>query len=172
MSITVTLSPARLSWSDFAPVAALSDGSGDQAATATSMTPLDNIRPIQIQGRFALPDLTLTVGLDRTNTQVVSSAPQTDYLLKHEQGHFDITVLTVRAMARELELLRTASVAALGQQLGIVRDRHQQRADALELRYDADTRNAGDTAAQQTWNDAIDAAMRGLGVMVLQGMPL
>jgi hypothetical protein len=172
MSVTVAVSPTQLSWTDFAPIDSLPDGSGDEAQTATTMPPLSGIQPVSVQGKFVLPDLTLKVGLDRTQTLVLRSAQQTPELLKHEQGHFDITVLTVRAMAKELEALKAGSPSTLGQQLTAILSKHQQRADMLEVKYDKETKGSRDQDAQKTWNQAIDAAMKGSGVSILQGMPL
>ena len=172
MSVTVTVSPLQLTWNDFLPVQSLPDASGDEAQTATTMPPLTGIQPVLAQGRFSLPNLTLTVGLDRTQTLVISTAQKTADLLKHEQGHFDITVLTVRALAKEMEQLKAGSPSALGQQLNTLLSKHQQRADMIEAKYDKETDHSRDQAAQKRWNDAIDAAMKGSGVSILQGMPL
>jgi predicted secreted Zn-dependent protease len=172
MSVTVVVSPTQLTWTDFAPVDSLPDGSGDEAQTATTMSPLTGIQPVSTQGKFSLPNLTLTVGLDRTQTLVVKTAQKTADLLKHEQGHFDITVLTVRAMAKEFEQLKAGSPPALGQQLNAVVSKHQQRANMIEVKYDKDTNGSRDQDAQKSWNQAIDAAMKGSGGSILQGMPL
>ncbi len=172
MSVTVSLSPTQLSWNDFLPVDSLPDGSGDDAQTATTMPELSGIRPVMAQGRFSLPDVTLSVTLDRTQTLVIKTAQKTADLLKHEQGHFDITVLTVRALAKELEQLKAGSPAALGQHMSAALSKHQQRADMLEKKYDHETENSRNQDSQKKWNDAIDSAMKGSGILILQGMPL
>lgn len=170
MSVRVVASPTLLAWTDFSPVNALPDGSGEDAQTATKMSPLSGIRPVSAQGSFSLPDLTLTVGLDRAQTLVVRTASKTDALLKHEQGHYDITVLTIRALGRELEQLSVDSPHALGQQVMDAVSKHQKRADALEQKYDDDTHGSRDQKAQDSWNQAIDATMKGKDVATLQGM--
>lgn len=172
MSVTVAVSPRQLSWNDFLPVDSLPDDSGDDAQTATEMPGLDNIRPVLGQGRFMLPSLTLTVGLDRSQTMVLKTANKTPELLKHERGHFDITVLTVRALAKEMEQMQAGSVDALGKILTSARRKHQQRANLLEKKYDGETGNSRNADAQKTWNNAIDAAMKGSGIATLQGMLL
>ena len=172
MSVTVSLSPTQLSWNDFLSVDSLPDSSGDEAQTATTMSELSGIRPVMAQGRFSLPNLTLTVGLDRTQTLVTKTAQKTADLLKHEQGHFDITVLTVRALAKELEQLHAGSPAALGQQMNAALSKHQQRANMLEGKYDKETDHSKDQDAQKKWNQAIESAMKGSGILILQGMPL
>jgi predicted secreted Zn-dependent protease len=103
---------------------------------------------------------------------VIKSSIKTADLLKHEQGHFDITVLTVRAFAKELEQLKAGSPAALGQQVNAALSKHQQRANMLEEKYDKETDHSRDQDAQKKWNQAIDSAMKGSGVLTLQGMPL
>lgn len=168
MSIRVLASPTLLAWSDFAPVKALPDGSPEDAQTSTQMTPLSGIRPVSAQGRFILPDLTLHVGLDRSQTLVVRTASKTDALLKHEQGHFDITVLTIRALASDLEQLSVDSPHELGQQVLDAVSKHQSRADALGQKYDDDTHGSRDQKAQDSWNQAIDTAMKGKDVSTLQ----
>jgi predicted secreted Zn-dependent protease len=136
------------------------------------MSPLSAIQPVLAQGRFSLPNLTLTVGLDSSQTLVVSTARKTADLLKHEQGHFDITVLTVRALARELEQIKADSIPALGRHVGAAVSKHQQRANMIEDKYDKETKNSRDQDAQKNWNQVIDAAMKGSGVTILQGLPL
>src|SRR5947199_5002337 len=91
MSITVAVSPTQLSWNDFLAVDSLPDGSGDDAQTATEMPGLNDIRPVLGHGKFSMPNLTLTVGLDRSQTMVLRTATKTAELLKHDQGHYDIT---------------------------------------------------------------------------------
>src|SRR5258708_25101242 len=172
MSVTVSVSPTQLSWTDFLPVDSLPDSSGDEAQTATTMPELSGIHPVLAQGRFSLPDVTLTVGLDRSQTMVIKTAQKTADLLKHEQGHFDITVLTVRAFAKELEQLKAGSPSALGQQMNAALSKHQQRANMLEEKYDKETDHSKDQDAQKKWNQAIDSAMKGSWVLILQGMPL
>jgi hypothetical protein len=172
MSVTVTVSPQKLTWNDFLSVQSLPDSSGDEAQTATTMPALSGIHPVLSHAKFSLPDVALTVGLDRSQTMVISTAQKTADLLKHEQGHFDITVLTVRALAKEMEQLKAGSPAALGQQLNALLSKHQQRANLIEEKYDKETDHSRDQDAQKTWNDAIDAAMKGTGVSILRGMHL
>ena len=172
MSVTVTTSPAQLSWNDFLPVDSLPDGSGDEAQTAATMSEMNGISPVLTNGKFVLPDLTLAVGLDRTQTMVIKTANKTADLLKHEQGHFDITVLTVRALAAELEQLKAGSVPSLGQHLNAARSKHQQRANMITEKYDKETENSRNQALQKTWNDAIDATMKASSTTILRGMPL
>jgi len=172
MGIRVVAAPVTLTWNDFRPVPVLPDQSDEDAQTATTLDRLSGIRPVSTQGGFSLPDLTLKVHLDRAQTMVVRTASKTQDLLKHEQGHYDITVLTVRALAREFEQLRADSPSALAQQLDRIRQLHQDRADALEKKYDNDTNHGTNQRQQDNWNNEIDAAMRSSQVSTLKSLPL
>jgi len=172
MSITVVASPVELTWNDFLPVNALPGSSKRQAQTVTQMLPLGQLHPVSANGRYSLPDLTLNVRPDRSQTKVVRTAQKTPELLKHEQGHYDVTVLAVRAMALELGQLKEHSASTLGRQMEAVRAKHQQRSKTMEDKYDTDTNHGENKPAQAVWNQAIEAAMRGLPVSELRGMPL
>ena len=100
---------------------------------------MTGIHAVAKNGVYSLPDLTLKVSLDRSQTMVIQTAHKTVDLRKHEQGHFDITVLTVKAMAAEWEQATASSNAGLGQQINASLQRHQQRASALTDKYDSDT---------------------------------
>jgi predicted secreted Zn-dependent protease len=172
MTVSVVAAPAQLSWSDFRPVGALPDGSGEEAQTSTEMPAMANIKVVASQGKYSLPDLKLMVGLKRSETLVVTSARKTADLLKHEQGHFDITVLTIRALAMELQRLTAPSAALLGQQVEALRQKHQRFADAIEEKYDDETEHSRNKAVQDKWNQAIRSALLTPGIVSLQGMPL
>jgi hypothetical protein len=172
MEIKVVAKPAQLSWSDFKTVDALPDGSGDEAQTATEMPAMDKIQVVFSNGKYSLPDLTLTVGLDRSGTMVIKTAQKTADLLKHEQGHFDITLLTVRALALELQRMKASSPNSLGQQVNAAIQKHQSFANAIEAKYDDETKNSKDKTAQDDWNKAITGALGASDVLSLKGMSL
>jgi hypothetical protein len=172
MAIRVEAIPNQLSWSDFQVVQTLPDNSGDDAQVAPLMPALSNIQVVVKGGVYSLPDLTLRLGLDRTQTMVVQSAQQTAYLLNHEQGHYDITKLTIRAMAGEMENVRATSAAELGRKVNDVLTRHQRLLDALTKKYDGDTKNSRDQTAQAAWDQAIRSALTRRNLASLQGLPL
>jgi hypothetical protein len=137
------------------------------------MAPIQNVLPQRTkEGRFRLPSLTLTVGLNRHNTMVLQKAKKTDELLKHEQGHFDILVLVTRALARELESLEAESAPDLGDLLQDARDRHSARADTIDAAYDTETEHSRKKQAQAKWDIAIAAALRDPKASKISGMEL
>jgi DNA anti-recombination protein RmuC len=133
---------------------------------------MKNIRPVANKGNYSLPDLELTVSLNRSETMVVRSAQKTADLLKHEQGHFDITVLSVRAFAIELQRLNAPSAASLAQQIDALRQKHQRFADAIEEKYDEETDGSRSKDVQDEWNKAIQGAMAAKNAVSLRSMPL
>jgi hypothetical protein len=172
MMIRVMAKPAQLTWSDFRPVDTLPDDPGEDAQTSTEMSEMKNIRPVSNKGTYSLPDLELTVGLKRSETVVVKSAQKTRDLLKHEQGHFDITVLSVRAFATELQRLNAPSAGALVQQIDALRQKHQRFADSITEKYDIETNHSRNKDLQDKWNIEIQGAMGAKNVVSLRGMPL
>jgi hypothetical protein len=172
MAIKVVAGPAQLSWSEVRSLEALPDGSGDEAQTATEMPAMDGIQVVFSNGKYSLPDLTLTVGLDRSETMVIKTAQKTTDLLKHEQGHFDITLLTVRALALELQRIKANSPNSLAQQVKAAIQKHQNSANSIEAKYDDETKNSKDKAAQDDWNKAIAGALGSPDVLSLKGMSL
>jgi hypothetical protein len=172
MTIRVMTKPTLLTWNDFRPVDVLPDGSGEEAQISSEMPAMQNIKPVENNGKYSLPDLELTVGLTRSETVVVKNARRTANLLKHEQGHFDITVLTIRVLAMELQRLNAASVASLAKQIEMLRQKHQRCADAIEEKYDVETNHSRNREVQNKWDRAIQGAMGAQNVTSLLGMLL
>jgi hypothetical protein len=123
-------------------------------------------------GRFRLPPLVLNVGLDRSDTMVLRSANKTPELLKHEQGHYDLLVLVIRALARDLESLEAASVSELGRLMNDTQQTHTDRAQALDDAYDTQTNHSRDRQAQARWDGAIAAALANPRADTVSNLPL
>ncbi len=158
MAIRV-LSLPRIGWELFRTVASIPD-TPEQAQIAPELPALNGLRPERTPaGRFRLPSFTFHVGVNRNDTMVVRGADKTADLLKHEQGHYDLLVLVTRAFARELESLEAPSVAELGRLMGAARQTHDDRAQAVDAKYDSETDHSRDRAAQQRWDNAITAAL-------------
>jgi len=159
MAISVHVNPARLTWGLFRPVDSIPDDSED-AQIAPIATGLENFHPQRLRnGNFKIPDLTITVSLDRSNTLVLHTADKTPELLSHEQRHLDLLVLVTRALARELEPIEAMSVSELATQLQAVKDRHAANAEAIDKAYDTQTDHSRNRAAQARWDSAIAQAM-------------
>jgi predicted secreted Zn-dependent protease len=172
MPIVVRANPSRVTWNHFRPVASI-PGTTEAAQINAEMAEIKNVHPQRTkEGRFRLPSLTLTVGLNRHNTLVLQKANKTAELLKHEQGHFDILVLVTRALARELESLEADSPQDLGDLLQEARDRHRDRADTIDEAYDDETEHSRERRAQAKWDIAIAAALSDTKASKISGMEL
>ncbi len=92
-------------------------------------------------------DVTVTV----VSLKVRIGAQQTSELLKHEQGHADLTWLAGLAAGREtLRDMRNA--AGIGK-------KHGARSDKTQISYDDNTEHGTNDAHQTRWNGLLDAAI-------------
>jgi Bacterial protein of unknown function (DUF922) len=171
MAIRVQTLP-RITWELFRVVQSIPDTT-EEAQINPELPALANLRPERTRdGRFRLPSLAFSVGVNRDNTMVLRTANKTPELLKHEQGHYDLLVLVTRALARELESLEAASVAELGRLVNEARQTHDERAQTIDAEYDKQTNHSRDRAAQQRWDNAITAALANPRAAMIQNLRL
>lgn len=173
MAITVTPNPVNLTWANFRPVDSSPDLSGNEVAQVHPETVMpDNIQVVRNQNLFKLASFTIGVRVVPQDTIVLRSANQTDDLLRHEQGHYDLLILTVRAMARELNAASAGSAGDLGARVQAIRQTHATRATAIDSAYDTQTRNGQDATQQTNWNNAIAAALGNPNASAVNGFSL
>lgn len=155
MPPTVVPHPVSLTWGDFATVAHLSN---HEDAHVNPVFELQN-RPLRRVGRdYALAE-TFEVRV-RPLARVRQGASQTDDLLAHEQGHYDIGIVAARALSRDLAALRASSPRALVHAADTAWTLHTQtRLGAIQQAYDTDTNHSRDAQAQQRWAELIRAAL-------------
>lgn len=114
MAITAVATPQDLSWDDFdvTPNQILDPGDGTLVDAFTRFDfELPDLPARTIGREIALADpnvITIT-----PNAQVFANVLQTDELLSHEQLHYDVGIVTARALARELTRMRAPNLAAL-----------------------------------------------------------
>lgn len=152
MAITVQANPANLTWGHFKLVSNLldpNDGTSVDAVTLFNYN-LPNRRPRMVNGRAALADpMVLTI---TPNCKVRQGTSQTAGLLSHEQFHYDVGIVTARALARFMTRLRTRNFPDLRTELNrAVRLHFTRRADLIQRRYDKDTRHGQDAHQQRIW---------------------
>lgn len=80
------------------------------------------------------------------------------YHLRHEQGHFDITMLGAETFVDEL---KKATFTVQNYQLLInqIFDRDYDENIALQNEYDRETKHSIDKEKQEEWNKRINAAV-------------
>ncbi len=167
----VQANPSRLDWSLFRRVDSISGASEDARIAAEMSFP----QPLKVEragNEFRLPPFTITVAPEPARTMVRRSAVLSEYLLRHEQGHYDIVILAARALARELEAMTAASAGELSHRAQDCVDKHTNRAKNLSEAYDRETDRSRDPATQARWNDLIAAALGDPRTKNLAGLPL
>ncbi len=170
--------PRTLSWNNFRTVQA-SPSPPSMAQSGSSYFRQGGWRPHLVNGEYRVRGLRIDVTVNRNASWTVRSA-QTNDLLRHEQGHYDITGLIARDLAINiLDLSLDASVVASltdsgntpAQHLRYVQQLYQtdinnfsQRATDLMNRlqtnpitmadgiYDTQTNHGLNTAVQLVWD--------------------
>jgi len=154
VAITVRANPAQIKWDHFVETADLvdpNDGSPVDAVTRFNYD-LPSRQPRRVDGRVALADpLVLTI---TPLCRVRPGTRKTAALLSHEQLHYDVGIVTARALARKLMQIRARNLAELRQELIAAFDLHfQRRAGLLQTRYDRDTRHGLNAQQQRVWKN-------------------
>ena len=160
MAITVSAVPTTLQWAHFTQVQNLLDPNDRTPVDAVTRFnfALPNRAPRRVDGKWALADpMTLTI---TPNCQVRIGAPMNAALLSHEQVHYDVGVVTGRALARKLTRLRGDNMNDLRNKLQAAVNLHfQTRAGLLQVRYDRDTRHGLNQRQQRVWKNQMAAAL-------------
>jgi hypothetical protein len=173
MPITVTPNPVNLTWANFRAVDSSPDLSGDEVAQIHPQTSMPNqVQVVRNQNVFKLGSFTIGVAPVTQDTIVLRSAQQTADLLRHEQGHYDLLILTARAMARDLEAVTAGSAGDLNTRVQAIQQTHADRADKLDKAYDNQTKNGKDAKVQSDWNGWIAAALGNRAAASINGMQL
>jgi predicted secreted Zn-dependent protease len=104
--------------------------------------------------------LSVDIGMNSPLCWVVSSQASNMDLLKHEQGHYDITALGAREFHDRLSGLVAKNETELNKKIKSIRDDVQARIDRANLNYDNQTNHSLNKQVQQTWEQKIDAAKK------------
>lgn len=173
MPITVAPNPVNLTWANFQIVDSSPALSGNEVAQIHPETRMPaNIQVVNNQNLFRLAPFTIGVVPVPQDTIVLRSAQQTPDLLRHEQGHYDLLILTVRAMARDLDAATAPSAGVLNSRVQAIQQTHATRAQTIDAAYDTQTKNGTDAQQQMSWNQAIAAALGNSQAGAINGMQL
>ncbi|AQG81679.1 hypothetical protein [Spirosoma montaniterrae] len=155
---TVQYNPKRpLTWSDFR--AEPRRGSHYAAEVFTSFA---------YEGRSTVQNGVITLNLKAKAYMLKNSSwgradAKTPYALNHEQRHFDITKIIVERFKRKIQPdnLTLDDYNSIIQYQFIESYREMNK---MQEQYDAETNHSLNQAAQERWNQKIDAELRSLGV--------
>jgi len=107
---------------------------------------------------FAVADpnvLTIT-----PNAQIFTGVPQTPELLRHQQFHYDVGIVTGRALARSLMALRASSLPILTADIQLLLRVHfTTRAQLLQRRFDLDSHRGTHAHFQRIWKHRMAACL-------------
>ncbi|AIZ62509.1 hypothetical protein PK28_00210 [Hymenobacter sp. DG25B] len=148
---TLFYDPNRpLAWTDFTGPPR---GKGFAAAVFPSFAYQG--RPSMAQGKLHL-DMTLKVFVVRSSSW---TSTQTAEPLRHEQGHFDLVKLVAERFRRKVQP-DSLTFADYNSIIQLQYLRSYWEMNRVQEQYDAETRHGQDEAAQQRWNQRIDAELR------------
>ena len=86
-----------------------------------------------------------------------------DYLLKHEQGHYDITAIAAKEFYSGLMELTAKDKNALQEKIRRLNHRLQKKIDNSNILYDEQTDHSRNKSAQGKWNKALETEKRKAG---------
>jgi hypothetical protein len=109
------------------------------------------------RGNYRVTGVRAGIVVNRSRSWVVRGA-QTAELLRHEQGHFDITALGMREEANRIGALTGRNGRDLTRQANTIRREINRKIASANRRYDARTNHSANTAAQRTWLASIRRA--------------
>jgi len=106
---------------------------------------------------WQVTDVRATIEVDQVESWVVQGK-ETDELLEHEQGHFDITALGMREEANRTAALTGTSGSDIDSQYAQIRLEINRKIAQANARYDTRTDHSNNKPAQRRWLRSIQAA--------------
>jgi predicted secreted Zn-dependent protease len=144
-------------WDEFTTRTSRPEGV-DEDAQIRTRTVSGGFRSHQPHGeecRVVSVDIGLSV--DRTQTWVIDGR-QSDALLKHEQGHYDIVALGTRELYNRVLQLTAPRCSDINTRVQQLQREIQAAIDAADDRYDSRTDHGNNAVVQQTWDTRLRAA--------------
>ena len=141
----------RLTWDDF-------QGKARKSHVASAMSDITFAVKIKSEGS------TLTMYIQPSfnpKGSWVKDEDKSDYLLKHEQIHFDIAELNARKLREELQTKKLTKVNAESSINRLV-ERYSEQNVKMQDRYDNETEHSLKTEKQEKWNADVEAEIKSL----------
>ena len=151
--------PRKIEWREFTPLDERPPGEKEDAAIHSEGRPDTDIRPQKENGRFRISAITIRLVVIREDTWVVKGK-QSDTLLVHEQGHFDITGLVGRELGEALLAIRSESVPDLQREVNRIIEHYRDQAEKLTTQYDTETDHGRKPDEQERWNKKLDDCIK------------
>ena len=148
----------QVSWSDFVQVPAKPPGVLEDAEIVLQFP--QSYDYANGRNGIIVTNLKVDIGMASPECWVLSSQINNTDLLKHEQGHYDITALGAREFYNGLSGLSGATEDKLAIKIRTWRSSIQQKIDKANSNYDTQTNHSLNTGVQQTWDTKIDGAKK------------
>jgi hypothetical protein len=147
--------PRNIAWSEFPEVGS---ASGDELAQIkTDVILPSRLSVVHEGGTVRLPTaIEVHLQVTREESWVVRGS-QSDALLHHEQGHYDIAGLEARSFVRQLLAIRARDAQDLQTQVTAALTSRRNRSQRLQDKYDArtETDHGRNQAGQTRWDALI-----------------
>jgi len=86
----------------------------------------------------------------------------TEYVLKHEQIHFDIAELHARRLRKRIDEVDFKKIKSVQNEINKLHDKTVKEYGKEQEEYDKDTEHGLNAAKQKVWNEKIQAAIKEL----------
>lgn len=86
----------------------------------------------------------------------------TEYVLKHEQIHFDIAELHARRLRKRIDEVDFKKIKSVQNEINKLQDKTVKEYNKEQADYDKDTEHGLNAAKQKVWNEKIQAAIKEL----------
>jgi hypothetical protein len=85
---------------------------------------------------------------------------KTDYILSHEQGHFDITEIFARKLNKSLKEYKVGKLSDLTKDVNRMYENSMQQLHKMQTEYDSDTNNSINKTRQEEWINKIESELK------------
>jgi Bacterial protein of unknown function (DUF922) len=148
-----------ISWGDFTQMPSRPAGENEDASIFTRLNFKYDMKAV---GRAVMVENFETDVVIVTNSSWVVTSERSDELLKHEQGHFDISALTAREFYDKAQLIKGESSQDLTTKINRLNATLQAKRNGVNKRYDKQTDHHNKTDVQKSWDKKIDTAKKNM----------
>lgn len=148
----------KVSWMDFIRLAARPTGEDEDAKIVINFP---QSYDYTIDGKaVTISVVSVDINMASPECWVVSSQASNMDLLKHEQGHYDITAIGAREFDGKLFKMTAANETELEKKVKRTRAAIQDKINKANTRYDRQTNHSQDVQTQKTWDQKIDTVKK------------
>ncbi len=152
--------PSKIGWGQFQKLSSRPSGHSADAHTEAQWRnpPGKKFKPVKVKDGWRLDGINLIVSLVKDSTWVLKGQ-ETEELLNHEQGHWDITGLIAREWHGQLEKLRARNLKGLKELFKRGEKRLLTKSKRIDKKYDDETNHGRDPKSQAKWDELINSCI-------------